>query len=91
MTGIAAIESPVLIVMPPLPYPESALDPAISANTVRFHHGKHHKGYVDALIKLIAGTELADLPLESLIAETAGNADKIAIFNNAAQAWNHTF
>jgi superoxide dismutase, Fe-Mn family len=91
MTGIAAVERPALIVLPPLPYPESTLDPAISANTLRFHHGKHHKGYVDTLNKLIAGTELADLSLEKLIAETAGNADKVAIFNNAAQAWNHAF
>jgi Fe-Mn family superoxide dismutase len=56
-----------------------------------FHYGKHHKGYVDTLNKLIAGTELAGLSLEKLIAETAGKADKVAIFDNAAQTWNHTF
>ena len=49
------------------------------------------RGYVDTLNKLIAGTPLADLSLEKLIVETAGKADKVAIFNNAAQAWNHTF
>ena len=77
--------------LPPLPYPDNALDPVISANTIGFHYGKHHKGYVDNLNKLIAGTEFADLPLEKIITATAGKADKIAIFNNAAQTWNHTF
>jgi len=78
-------------VLPPLPYAENAFEPVITANTVRFHYGKHHKGYVDNLNKLIAGTEFANLPLEKIITETAGKADKTAIFNNAAQAWNHTF
>ena len=78
-------------VLPPLPYAENAFEPVITANTVHFHYGKHHKGYVDNLDKLIAGTEFANLPLEKIITETAGKADKTAIFNNAAQAWNHTF
>jgi Fe-Mn family superoxide dismutase len=78
-------------VLPPLPYAENAFEPVITANTVRFHYGKHHKGYVDNLNKLIAGTEFANLLLEKIITETAGKADKTAIFNNAAQAWNHTF
>jgi len=78
-------------VLPPLPYPDNALDPVISANTLSFHYGKHHKTYVDNLNKLIAGTELADLSLEEIIASTAGKADKIGVFNNAAQIWNHTF
>jgi superoxide dismutase, Fe-Mn family len=77
--------------LPPLPYAESALDPLISANTIGFHYGKHHKGYVDTLNKLIAGTPLENLSLENLIAETAGKTDKVAIFHNAEQAWNHTF
>jgi len=91
MTGIDAIEKATLDVLPPLPYAENALDPVISANTIGFHYGKHHKGYVDTLNKLIAGTPLANLSLEKLITETAGKADKVAIFNNAAQSWNHTF
>ncbi len=91
MTGIATIEKAALHLLPPLPYPDNALDPVISANTIGFHYGKHHKGYVETLNKLIAGTELAKLSLEKLIAETAGKADKVAIFNNAAQTWNHTF
>ncbi len=85
------IESATAYVLPPLPYAEDALAPVISANTISFHYGKHHKGYVDNLNKLIAGTEFAGLPLEKIITQTAGKADKIAIFNNAAQAWNHAF
>ena len=77
--------------LPPLPYGESALDPVISARTIGFHYGKHHKGYVDNLNKLIANTEFADLPLDKIVAATAGKADKVAIFNNAAQTWNHSF
>jgi Fe-Mn family superoxide dismutase len=78
-------------ILPPLPYADNALAPVISANTISFHYGKHHKAYVDNLNKLIVGTEFSDLPLEKIIAETAGKAEKIAIFNNAAQTWNHTF
>ena len=91
MSSTDAIEKTAIHVLPPLPYAESALDPVISANTLAFHYGKHHKGYVDTLNKLIAGTELATLSLEQLINETAGSSDKIAIFNNAAQTWNHSF
>ena len=78
-------------VLPPLPYADNALDPVISAHTLSFHYGKHHKAYVDNLNKLIAGTPLAELSLEQVIAEVAGKADKAGIFNNAAQIWNHTF
>ena len=78
-------------VLPPLPYAENTLEPVITAKTIGFHYGKHHKTYVDNLNKLIAGTEYADLPLEKIITGTAGQAEKTAIFNNAAQVWNHTF
>ena len=78
-------------ILAPLPYADDALEPVISKRTIGFHYGKHHKGYVDNLNKLLAGTELADMPLEKIISETAGKADKAAIFNNAAQAWNHAF
>jgi Fe-Mn family superoxide dismutase len=91
MTGIDTIEKAALHVLPPLPYAQNALDPAISANTIGFHYGKHHKGYVDTLNKLIAGTELSNHSLEKLIAKTAGKTDQVAIFDNAAQTWNHTF
>jgi len=77
--------------LPALPYAENALEPVITAKTMSFHYGKHHKGYVDNLNKLIAGTEYADLALEKIITSTAGQAEKTAIFNNAAQTWNHTF
>ena len=83
--------SVTLQVLPALPYADNALDPIISAKTMVFHYGKHHKGYVDTLNKLAAGTEFEDLTLEKIIAKTAGKADKSAIFNNAAQVWNHTF
>jgi superoxide dismutase, Fe-Mn family len=77
--------------LPPLPYADDALAPIISAQTISIHYGKHHKGYVDNLNKLVIGTEFADLPLDRIMAETAGKPDKTAIFNNAAQVWNHTF
>jgi Fe-Mn family superoxide dismutase len=79
------------IVLPPLPYAENALEPVISANTLSFHYGKHHKAYVDNLNKLIAGTDYSDQSLEEIIKGSAGQPDKAAIFNNAAQVWNHTF
>jgi Fe-Mn family superoxide dismutase len=89
MATAPASSSP--ITLPALPWAESALDPVISAKTISFHYGKHHKTYVDNLNKLIPGTEYADLPLEKIVAATAGKADKAGIFNNAAQVWNHTF
>src|SRR5512135_2778833 len=79
------------IELPPLPYAQDALAPVISAETLSFHYGKHHKAYVDNLNKLVAGTDLADTPLEKVIAATAGKPDKAGMFNNAAQIWNHTF
>ena len=93
MTSNETMEAPAaaMHVLPPLPYAESALEPVISAKTLGFHYGKHHKGYVETLNKLIAGTALESLSLEKLIAATAGKSDKVAIFSSAAQAWNHTF
>jgi superoxide dismutase, Fe-Mn family len=80
-----------MITLPELPYAKDALAPVISANTLEFHYGKHHKAYVDNLVKLIAGTELADAALEDIIRKSAGDPAKAGIFNNAAQVWNHTF
>lgn len=91
MTATATIERATLNALPPLPYAENALDPIITANTLGYHYGKHHKGYVDKLNKLIAGTQWANLSLEKLIIATADKTDNIAIFNNAAQSWNHDF
>ena len=72
--------------LPPLPYGIDALAPHMSAETLQFHHGKHHKTYVDKLNELIAGTEYQDKSLEEIIRSAKG-----PIFNNAAQTWNHTF
>ena len=77
--------------VPALPYADNALDPVISANTLSFHHGKHHKTYVDNLNKAVAGTPFADLSLDKIVAATFGVADKTALYNNAAQHWNHSF
>jgi len=77
--------------LPELPWAPDALAPVISAQTMGFHHGKHHKAYVDNLNKLVAGTDMAGMSIEQIVVETAGKADKAGIFNNAAQVWNHTF
>ena len=77
--------------LPPLPYADTALAPVISAQTISFHYGKHHKAYVDNLNKLVPGTDLEGRSLEEIIVATAGKADRAGIFNNAAQVWNHTF
>jgi Fe-Mn family superoxide dismutase len=80
-----------MFTLPPLPWADNALEPVISANTISFHYGKHHKTYVDNLNNLVKGTDYESAPLEKIISETAGKADKAPIFNNAAQVWNHTF
>ena len=72
-----------------LPYDSEALAPAISAETLSFHHGKHHKAYIDKTNAAIAGTVLTSESLEAVIAKARGG-DK-ALFDNAAQAWNHAF
>ena len=69
-----------------LPYPNDALKPHISAETIEYHYGKHHKAYVDNLNRLIPDTEFDNIPLEDIIQKSSGG-----IFNNAAQIWNHTF
>jgi len=77
--------------LPALPWPENALEPVISANTIRFHYGKHHRTYVDTLNRLVAGTEFAEMTLDEIVDATEGKADKALIFHNAAQVWNHNF
>ncbi len=72
--------------LPPLPYKKEALEPHISKETVEFHYGKHHQGYVDKLNKLIKGTEFENASLEEIVKKADGG-----IFNNGAQVWNHTF
>lgn len=76
--------------LPALPYAKDALEPHISANTLDFHHGKHHNAYVSKLNELIANSELEGKSLEDIILASA-KENKAAIFNNAAQVWNHTF
>lgn len=72
--------------LPALPYEKNALEPHISAETLEFHHGKHHQTYVTNLNNLIPGTEFENLSLEEIIQKSSGG-----IFNNAAQVWNHSF
>jgi Fe-Mn family superoxide dismutase len=73
--------------LPALPYPHNALEPHISAETLEYHHDKHHATYVTNLNKLVDGTDFADKSLEDIIRSAPAGG----IFNNAAQVWNHTF
>lgn len=77
--------------LPPLPFELDALQPVISATTLSFHYGKHHQGYVEKLNALVAGTPYAQMTLDLVIRRTASAEGERDIFNNAAQAWNHTF
>ncbi|WP_028007715.1 superoxide dismutase [Solimonas flava] len=74
------------LTLPELPYARDALAPHMSAETLDFHYGKHHKAYVDNGNKLIAGTEFENMPLEDIVKKSSGK-----IFNNAAQVYNHNF
>ena len=76
---------------PPLGYAENALEPFISAKTIGFHYGKHHVAYITNYNNLIAGTPLDTLSIGEVIATTATDPQKVGIFNNGAQAWNHSF
>lgn len=82
-----------MFTLPELPYAQKALEPHISAETMKTHHGKHHQKYVDTLNELVKGTNYKEASLEEVIAETSGSDDKKEkkIFNNAAQHWNHSF
>jgi Fe-Mn family superoxide dismutase len=79
-----------MYVLPDLPYPHDALSPFVSADTLRTHHGKHHKAYVEKTNELAAKAGLAGRPLEDVVREAHKRSDK-SLFNNAAQAWNHAF
>jgi superoxide dismutase, Fe-Mn family len=72
-----------------LPYADTALEPAVSAETLSFHHGKHHQTYIDKTNAAIEGTDLADKSLEEVIAAARGKNQ--GLFNNSAQSWNHGF
>ncbi len=73
--------------LPDLPYDYAALEPHISAETLRFHHDKHHAGYINSVNTILAQADLTADSLEEIIADGAGDP----LFNAAAQAWNHTF
>jgi Fe-Mn family superoxide dismutase len=88
--GLIFNRAPSFTLMP-LPYADSALAPVISSNTMGFHYGKHHKGYVDKLNELTKDTEFAAMGLPAIIKQTARDKTKTAIYNNAAQIWNHNF
>ena len=72
-----------------LPYEDTALEPAVSAKTLSFHHGKHHKAYIDKTNAAIEGGDLANKSLEDVIAAARGS--NAGLFNNSAQSWNHGF
>jgi len=72
--------------LPELPYARDALTPHISAETIEYHYGRHHKAYVDNINRLIQGTEFEKMSLEEIVQKSSGG-----IFNNASQIWNHTF
>src|SRR5439155_27207715 len=72
--------------LPPLPYPQDALEPVISPETLGLHHGKHHKKYVDTMNELLATSDVRGSSLEDVVRSSQGK-----LFNNAAQAWNHDF
>src|SRR3990167_5012450 len=73
-------------VLPKLPYEQNALEPYISAKTLSYHYGKHHQKYVDTLNELIDGKDFANMPVEEIIQRSDAK-----LYNNAAQAYNHTF
>lgn len=79
------------ITLPDLPYAKDALEPHISAETLEYHHDKHHAAYVNKLKDLLPGSGLEDKTLEEIIVATAKDDSKKTMFNQAAQVWNHTF
>jgi len=80
-----------IFVMEPLPYSQDALAPTISADTMGFHYDKHYAGYVKKANELTKGMGLSGKTAEAVIQTTSGDASKAAVFNNAAQAWNHAY
>lgn len=80
-----------MFILSSLPFAVSALEPHISRRTLEFHYGKHHQTYLDNLNKLVAGTEFEVAKLEEIILKTAGSLNQAALFNNAAQVYNHDF
>jgi Fe-Mn family superoxide dismutase len=79
------------ITLPPLPYEKDALAPVISAETIDYHYGKHHQAYVNNLNNLLPGSPYEGLELDEIVKKSHGKLSEKAVFNNAAQVWNHTF
>ncbi|MCT7984350.1 superoxide dismutase [Laspinema sp. A4] len=77
--------------LPPLPFDYTALEPHVSKSTLEFHHDKHHAAYVNNYNNMVKGTDMESKSIEEVIKATYNDASKAGIFNNAAQAWNHTF
>ncbi|HOV85670.1 MAG TPA: superoxide dismutase [Syntrophobacteraceae bacterium] len=91
LSGCSSSHSTASLTLPPLPYKLDALEPYISKRTVDFHYDKHHRAYVDKTVELVKDTGLAGLSFKEIMKKTYGSKDKAAVFNNAAQAWNHEF
>jgi superoxide dismutase, Fe-Mn family len=94
LTGLASrtlADEPVrmALALPPLPYPENALEPYLSAKTLQFHHGQHHKGYVDTVNFMLQQNPKPGYTLEQIINEFDGKKDKYGLYLNAVLAWNH--
>lgn len=95
-TAAPAVATPAATVasgpftLPALPYADTDLTPAISQNTIGFHYGKHHQGYVNKLNELVVGKEWASKSLDDVVKGTYGT-ESTSIYNNSAQIWNHTF
>ena len=77
--------------LPELPYAKDALAPYISADTIDYHYGKHHKAYHDTTLDLVKGTELEGATLEEIVEVSSKDPSMQKLYNNAAQAWNHNF
>ena len=85
-TSVAAKARHLHFSLPRLPYAEDALAPVLSAETLKLHHGKHHKKYVDTMNQLLQKEQIEGASLEDVVRQAKGK-----LFNNAAQAWNHDF
>jgi len=96
--GVASLAGPTVfaqgqaapLALPDLPYADTALAPYVSQQTLQIHWGKHQRAYVDKANALLKGNELAGLPLDEIVRKAGARGDK-ALFNSAAQAWNHAF
>jgi Fe-Mn family superoxide dismutase len=91
MPSIVRADTKLAEAFPPLPYPDDALAPVISSNTIGFHYGKHHKAYFENVAKLVEGTDFASRTVEEIVRAAQGDPGRTALYNNAAQLWNHTF